>query len=63
MLTAVRFDDDVGAEMNEIDNVFTNRLLSAEFFTEQAMRPQMPPKRPFRIGHSATQLSCAVSGT
>jgi hypothetical protein len=38
-------------------------LLSAEFFTEQAMRPQMPPKRPFRIGHSATQLSCAVSGT
>ena len=51
MLPAIGFDDQSRSEMHEIDDVGTDRLLTAELLAIQSVCTQMFPEPMFGIGH------------
>ncbi len=44
MLPTVRLDNQTRIEMNEVDDVVADRLLTTKFITEQAMCAKMTPQ-------------------
>jgi hypothetical protein len=50
MLTAVHFDDQARAKTDEVDNVISNRLLSAEAIVAEMSAAEMTPKTTFGVG-------------
>ena len=55
MLAAIRLDDQARAEVHEVDDVGTDRLLATEFLTVQAMGAQVLPQPLLGVGHVLTQ--------
>ncbi len=51
MLAAINFDDEALFKADKIDNVWTNRLLSAELVTSKLAKPKVFPQDTFSICH------------
>ena len=50
MQLSVNFHDQLWINANKINDVVSNKLLSLEFLSHEAMRPQMKPQAQFGIG-------------
>src|SRR4051794_26587224 len=57
MLPAIRLDDQLGIEANEVGNEAANRVLASETKSCQPMLPQDEPKSAFRIRRSGSHLA------
>ena len=64
MLAAVQFDYEFDFARNEIDDIWSNRLLPAEFQFVKTPAPQGKPQFPFDVGLFATKLpgECVFHG-
>jgi len=60
MLPAIDFDDQPRLNANEIDDVMPNWNLTSKLPAFQALGAQLLPERLFSIGHSVSQMSCAL---
>ena len=57
MLTAIEFHDQPLFEANEVDDIWTDDLLPAEFLTTELTIAQVLPEQPFCIGLIAAKIS------
>jgi hypothetical protein len=60
MLATVQFDDHAFFEADEIDNVFSQRKLTAEFQAFKGAAPKPSPETCLRFGWKAPKLSRAI---
>src|SRR5699024_1328462 len=56
MLPTIGLHNYPGAEVHEIDNIRTNRLLTTKLSTSQSMSTQMSPQQLFGIRHAPPKL-------
>jgi hypothetical protein len=60
MLSSVDFNDEATFTANQIDGVWTDRLLPDELVATQRARPEAIPQRIFGVGRIAAQTSGAL---